>query len=277
VDEDDWRDETDAEVPAHRRTRRASSHAGGRGGPASDPPTGRGRAYRRLVLVAAGVVAAVVIVVVGYNFGAPSVPGFTGTPAPEASAAVVDKTQVAALMQKLAANPSDIATLQGLGDLYYAAGDYTTAATWAQKVLAVDPKNVTGLLSLGAANFNVGQLGPAQTAWRQVLAIDPKNIEAHYDLGFMYLSEAPPDYTNVRVEWNQVIAIAPDSDVAKTVATHLQSLAGSAAPSTGGSPSAGPSTGAGASAGPSGAASPAPSGSPSSAPTASPQPSATGR
>jgi hypothetical protein len=85
----------------------------------------------------------------------------------------------------------------------------------------------------------IGKLAEAETAWRQVLAIDPKSVEAHYDLGFMYLSKNPPDLANVRKEWNEVIAIAPDSDIAKTVATHLKSLDGSPAPST--APSATPS------------------------------------
>ena len=95
-----------------------------------------------------------------------------------------------------------------------------------------------------------------------MLAADAKNVEAHYDLGFMFLSKNPPDLVNVRAEWNEVIAIAPDSDVAKTVATHLKSLDGSPAPS------------AGSSAGP--AVSPAPSGDATPAPSVAPSPSAGG-
>jgi cytochrome c-type biogenesis protein CcmH/NrfG len=272
-DADDGPDEFDQEAPRVRHARRDAS--------APAPANRRGRALRRLALAAAAGAAVVVVAVVGYSFGAPSVPGFNGTPAPESSSAVVDKAQVAALMQKLATNPSDIPTLQQLGDLYYAAGDYATAATWMDKVLAIDPKNVTGLLALGAAQFNVGQLDAGETAWRKVLAIDPQNVEAHYDLGFMYLSKNPPDLVNVRKEWNEVIAIAPDSDVAKTVATHLTSLDGSPAPSTGSGSSAGPSAGAGVTPAPSGAASPALSAQPSApsttAPNATPRPSASGR
>ena len=46
----------------------------------------------------------------------------------------------------------------------------------------------------------------------------------------MYLSLNPPDIANVKLEWGKVIAIAPNSDVAKTVATHLASLDASPAP-----------------------------------------------
>ena len=195
----------------------------------------RDRFLKRLAIGTVGVVAAVAIGVGVYNMGTSSVPGLSGTPAPDASGGpALDQARVAALMQKISANPKDIASLQALGDLYFQAGDYRTAADWAKKILAIDPKNITALLALGAADFNRGDSADAEKQWRAVLAIDDKNIEAHYDLGFMYLSNNPQDVANARLEWDKVIAIAPNSDVAKTVATHLQSLAGPPGPSAGG-------------------------------------------
>jgi hypothetical protein len=47
----------------------------------------------------------------------------------------------------------------------------------------------------------------------------------------MYFSLTPPDVAKVQAEWGAVIALSPDSDIAKTVATHLASLTGSPAPS----------------------------------------------
>ncbi len=214
----------------------------------------------RVAIAAAAIVGVVAIAYVGYNAGAPSVPGFTGTPAPEASAgAQIDQARVAELMKKISADPKDVTSLQALGDIYYQVGDYETAGGWMEKILAVDPKNLTARLALGAALFNLGKPDDAEKQWRQVLEIDPDNLEAHYDLGFMYLSRNPPDTANVKAEWSRVIEIAPDSDVAKTVATHLQSLEGSPAPS--GAASASPAT--------SPSASPEPS--PTAAPAASPR------
>ena len=83
---------------------------------------------------------------------------------------------------------------------------------------------MTALLALGAAQFNLGDAASAEKQWLAVLAIDPKNVEAYYDLGFMYLSQNPPDMANVKLQWGKVIEIDPNSDVAKTVATHLDSL-----------------------------------------------------
>lgn len=221
------------------RQSRAASHQAAAGRPGT---SGRSRLIRRLAIGAAVVVGAVVVGVAGYSLGAPSVPGFTGTPAPEASgAAQIDQAKIAELMKKLQANPTHIPTLQAIGDIYFQTGDYNTAGTWMEKIIAIDPRNVTARLALGAALFNLGKAPDAEKQWRQVLTVDPNNVEAHYDLGFMYLSQNPPDVANVRAEWNRVIEIAPDSDVAKTVAMHLQSLEGSPTPSRVASPAASPS------------------------------------
>ncbi len=239
-------EEIDREPPKTRRARREvdrQARAAGQRAAAGQPGTSsRSRLVRRLAIGAAVVVGAVAIALGGYSLGAPSVPGFTGTPAPEASGAgQIDQAKVAELMKKLQANPKDIPTLQQLGDVYFQAGDYNTAGGWMEKILAIDPRNVTARLALGAALFNLGKAPDAEKQWRQVLTVDPKNVEAHYDLGFLYLSQNPPDVVNVRAEWNKVIEIAPDSDVAKTVATHLRSLEGSPAPSSVASPAASPS------------------------------------
>lgn len=221
---------------------------------------GRGR-VRRVLLAAAGVVAAITVVFAVYASGAPAVPGVTGTPAPEASGqAQVDTAQVGELMQNIQSDPTDVASLQALGDLYFQAGDYPTAAEWEAKVLAIEPKNLTALLGLGAATFNQGNAIDAEKQWRAVLEIDPYNLEAHYDLGFMYFSQNPPDIERTTAEWNSVIEIAPDSDIARTVATHLETLeTWAASAGASGSAAASPSLGTASSPVPSAGISPAPS------------------
>lgn len=144
-----------------------------------------------------------------------------------ATTATIDQTRVTALMGKISANPRDIASLQSLGDIYFAATEYKTAAMWETKVLEVDPKNKTGLLALGAAQFNSGNNSEAEKAWLIAADLYPNLAEVHYDLGFLYLSQSPPNIAKVTYEWNKVIKIDPNSSVAKTVATHLKGLASS--------------------------------------------------
>ena len=232
--------------------------------PAASPMNPR---VKRLMLGGAAIVGVVAIAAAGFNLnGGTGVPPINGSPAPEAQAsAAVDAAQVATLMQKIQTDPKDVASLQSLADLYYQAGDYKASGTFLEKVLALDPKNVTGLLALGAVEFNLGDATAAEEDWRAALAVDPKSVEAHYDLGFMYLSKSPPDMANVKLEWGKVVELDPTSNLAKTVSTHLASLDASPAPGGSGAPS---------SAAPAPSGSPAPAGTaPAASPAASPAPS----
>lgn len=235
TDEDEAFEELDAE-PATRTARRETerrAHAAVKREAADQPARGgRGRLVKRVAIGAAAIVGVVAIALGGYNLGGgPGLPPISGTPAPEASAvAEVDKARVAELMKKIETDPNDVASLQELGDTFYQVGDFETAGAWMERILAVDPKNLPARLALGAALFNLGKSADAEKQWRQALVLDPNNVEAHYDLGFLYLNQSPPDIAKVKVEWGEVVRIAPDSDVAKTISVHLKSLDASPAP-----------------------------------------------
>ena len=245
-----------APVKSHRPVTRQGAAAAVAAPQAANP-------WKRLVLIGVAVIA-----VIGVGFGAMQVVGAIGgsSPAPSSTAEaaatspVVDMAKVSTLMEKLAANPKDTTTLLALANVYYAAEQYADASNWLDKLLAIEPANVQGLLARGAASFNTGDSKAAETTWLKVVAVDPKNTEVHYDLGFLYLNQATPDWAGVQREWSQVIALDPTSDLAKSVKSHLDALiAASMIPS--GSPAAS-------------GASPAASAAPSASPAASPAPSA---
>ena len=230
--------------------------------PAAPVEARSGGPWKFIALGLVGLIAGATILFIGYTLGGG---GTTPVAAASPSVSTVDMTQVATLMAKLQANPQDTATMQAIGDTYFAGGDYTTAGTFYDKVLAIDAKNEKALLARGAVYFNSGDPANALKDWTQVVALDPKSQEAHYDLGFLYMSQATPDWAKVQSEWNTVISIDPTSSIAQTVQQHLTSLAqqslipapsGSAGTSAAPSGAAGPSA---ASAAPGAAASAAPS------------------
>jgi tetratricopeptide (TPR) repeat protein len=193
----------------------------------SEPPPWR----TLLVWAMLPLLAAVILGVYWLGNDSP-VPVAAGTPTSTATAASraptpvpVDQAKVAVLMGKISGNPKDTASLQALGDIYFAAADYPKAATWEQKILAFDPKNQEALLALGASQFNSGNAAEAKKAWLVATGLYPNSAEAHYDLGFLYQSQTPPDKVNMTAEWNKVIAIDPTSALAKSVASHLKSSA----------------------------------------------------
>jgi len=204
-------------------------------------PTASKPVRKRLVWAAISVLVVAVVLGVYFNGKSSGVPGVAGKATGQqtqasggAKTTAVDQTKVAALMKKISANPKDVASLQALGDLFFAAADYKTATVWEQTILAVDPKNLLALQAVGAAQFNLGNTAEAKKQWLLAAGLYPKNAEVHYDLGFLYLSQTPPDKANMQAEWKQVVAIDPNSNLAKKVASHLASATAaptSAAPS----------------------------------------------
>jgi tetratricopeptide (TPR) repeat protein len=185
---------------------------------------------RNKIIGAIGAVLAVAIVFLVFQMGkSADVPGISGKPtgqettAAASGATPVDPAKLGALMEKIKANPKDKASLQSIGDLYFGATDYKNATVFEQKVLAVDPKNQVALLAIGAAQFNLGNAVEAKKQWLIAAGLYPNNAEVHYDLGFLYMSATPPDSANMQAEWKKVVAIDPNSQLAKTVATHLKS------------------------------------------------------
>jgi tetratricopeptide (TPR) repeat protein len=184
------------------------------------------------LLVVLGVVAAVAIAFVAYAIGhgsaAPAAAGAEG--ASSASSAVpVDPAQVAALMQKITANPQDTTSLQTLGNMYYDANDFANALVFYEKIAVITPKDDGSWIAVAAAAYQSGKEDRAVEAWNKALGINPDNIEAHYGLGFYNLDKTPSDEAKARAEWAKVVAIAPQSDLAKQVQAELDRLGSQAA------------------------------------------------
>ena len=243
----------------------------------------RSDAWKKVALGVLGLGLVAGIAFAGYTLGGGgSAPGGTGTAQASPTVPLIDEAKVAGLMAQLQANPKDTAVLLALADEFYAGGQYDTAATWLDKLLAIDPEHIQGLLARGAVSFNLDQLDAAEATWQKVVELEPDNQEVHYDLGFLYLNQATPDWAGVQREWNRVIEIDPTTTLAQTARQHLDSLVassmipGSPAPSAGASPATSPaaSTDTGASPGASPATSPvaSPAASAAASPAASVQP-----
>ncbi len=187
--------------------------------PARALPAGRGaRVSPVLVLLL------ILGVVSGVYFLGDSTPSAQTSPTATATAPTLDEARVATLEDRVAADPEDVAAMRELGELHYAVGDFTTAASWQRRILEVDPEDVDAHLALGVASFNTGDLETAETHWKRAAELDPGDAAVHYNLGFLYMSMDPPRIDDVRSEWTRVIELAPGTDLAATAAAHLGRL-----------------------------------------------------
>ena len=182
------------------------------------------------LIAAIAIVAVAVLAFAAYAMGQSAAPP---TPAEgvsaEASDAPVDPAQVAALMEKIAANPKDTDALVSLGNMYYGANDFANALTFYEKIAAIAPKDDDSWIPVAAAAFQGGKESRAFEAWNTALDINPDNIEAHYGLGHYYLNQTPTDEAKARASFEKVIALDPTSEQAKEVQTDLAKLTSGAA------------------------------------------------
>lgn len=102
--------------------------------------------------------------------------------------------------------------------------------------LAASPGDVPTNLELGVLRFNAGDTAGAEQLWLRVTELDPSNPQAWFNLGFVALANDPPDVEAARASWDKVLEVAPDSDLAATVRSHLDALEAAGTPTT--SPSA---------------------------------------
>ena len=152
--------------------------------------------------------------------GKPSVPEMTAAAQDTTqSQPVLDQAKLAELTKKVETNPKDVASLQGIADVYFNAQDWSNAKVFAQKVLDVDPKNEQGYISLGAAAYNSGDNATAETTWKKGIELFPESAELHYDLGFLYMTTSRMDL--MKAEWAKVVEIDPNSELAKTVQSQV--------------------------------------------------------
>jgi len=224
-------------APIARSTPAAPAAPGAFAGLAANKPL-----QKKLTWVLAPLLVVGVLVGVYLHGQGTDVPGISGKPTGQQTQAAggaatvpLDQAKVGALMQKITTNPKDLVSLAGLGDLYFASSDYKNAQVFEQKIVDIDPKNEKALIALGAAQFNQGNGVEAKKNWLVAAGLYPKSAEVHYDLGFFYMSQTPPDKVNMNAEWAKVIAIDPNSAIAKSVATHItgtKTAAPTAAPTT---------------------------------------------
>jgi tetratricopeptide (TPR) repeat protein len=87
---------------------------------------------------------------------------------------------------EISPNPKDTASLQPLGDIYFAALEYKNASFWEQKVLGIDSTNQVALLALGAAQFNLGNSAEAKKQWLLAKGSTPRWRRCTTTLGFLH-------------------------------------------------------------------------------------------
>jgi Flp pilus assembly protein TadD len=142
-----------------------------------------------------------------------------GTPTPAAPTAPPDRlSQLQATMQ---ADPNNLPALLELADSLYQAKDWDNAIAAYQRVVAAQPHDPDILMHLAAAQIYAIRIGEARQTLEQVVQLAPTRADAHLLLGLALSRDTPPNTARARQEWQQVLTLAPNSDLARQAQTLL--------------------------------------------------------
>jgi tetratricopeptide (TPR) repeat protein len=165
--------------------------------------------------------------IIGSQHAQPTPPA----PAPQAAAAPaqapapppLDRARVAALEQQAAADPRNVALRLDIANLYFDAEQYEQAAPWYETALAIDPKNANAGTDLAIVYYYSGQVDRALAQIDRALAVDPRHVKALLNQGFIRAA-GKQDLRGAAESWEQVVAIAPDSEEGRRARLGLEAF-----------------------------------------------------
>lgn len=129
------------------------------------------------------------------------------------------------LERAVIANPKDAAALFELGETYITGAAYQQSINWFTKLLEVDPTNTHARMDIGTANMELGRYKEAEATFAQVLQMEPDNAQAHFNTGFLFAFRSDsPDLSMAVKHWQEVVRIAPGTELANVAQVHIQQL-----------------------------------------------------
>ncbi len=197
---------------------------------------------RPWVLAPAGVV--VGLAILGGLWWTGVIPGKEKTPAASTSDQqesfdpqtflAAHESQLAAWEKAVADNPKDVEALFNLGETNIVGEQWEKSIYWFKKLLEADPEGEYAQharLDIGVAYMNMNKVDEAQASISEVLILDPNSAQAHYDMGFLLAYvRTPVDLPGAIAHLNEVIRLAPNTDLATAASQHLAQLQTGATP-----------------------------------------------
>jgi cytochrome c-type biogenesis protein CcmH/NrfG len=140
--------------------------------------------------------------------------------------------KVAALLETLKQNPSDVTTLLALATIYQQNGDPKTAATWLEQAIAVDPNQKDVYLRL--ANIYMSQEVADYTAAAAVLnkAVSRYPDDADFYLKLGIAQNNIGNSEAALLAWQKYLTLAPDGDMASVIREQVDKMSQAATTTT---------------------------------------------
>ncbi|HEY5094991.1 MAG TPA: tetratricopeptide repeat protein [Candidatus Eremiobacteraceae bacterium] len=127
-----------------------------------------------------------------------------------ADIALNDPTDAAIHFEKAGlADPSNVAVLANLVDIYLQLGRLDDAERLAKRGIALHPDESFGYEALGTVQLNRGSLDDGRKSLLKALSIDPKDSRAKLLIGKSYMADKKPNYDLALAQFDAVLVDDP--------------------------------------------------------------------
>jgi tetratricopeptide (TPR) repeat protein len=147
----------------------------------------------------------------------------TAATAPAETAPPLDIQRASQLERQAAAQPADRLVRVELGNLYYDAERWDVAISWYESAMGLDADDVNTSTDLAVCYYMTNQIDQALAQLEHSLSVDPQHVKTLLNQGIIRAFGAQ-DLDGAAESWEQVIAIAPDSEEGQRARQALDSL-----------------------------------------------------
>lgn len=120
-------------------------------------------------------------------------------------------------------DPSNVDALTELAGVYFQLRLYPRAADIYADALEFDPNNARLRTDLGSSLLYQGMLGLAKREYVRAIEADPDIPDPHYNLAVILSHSSPQDISGALSEWNEVVRLGPESDLAISALQYINS------------------------------------------------------
>lgn len=128
-----------------------------------------------------------------------------------------------AYLKLLEADPKDLNSLVGLGNLYFDNELFQLAANMYERAIRIDSGNTYVRTKLGESYLELGLTDIAIREFNRVLKDNPEHETAHYNLGIA-LWKGKGDLEGARKEFQKCVELDPESRIAKTAKQKIEQI-----------------------------------------------------
>ncbi len=139
---------------------------------------------------------------------APAIAPGTQTPTPAQMQKMAD-TQAAPLIEKLKADPKNVALLESAGNVYYDAQQYQTAIDYYQRALQVEPANTGVRTDMATAYWYTGNADTAIAEFQKSLSYEPNKANTLFNLGIVQW-QGKMDIDKAVTTWQKLLDTNPN-------------------------------------------------------------------